>query len=99
MECVVRRDSYSACYLVKKSISKTEVGHGIGGPYLPCAEWGLHCCAINTIGAKIIIVEGIWMGKERGGFRLCMSHDSVCYDNYCVLQWVEPAKIIAIYLV
>lgn len=56
-------------HLVKKSISKTEVGHGIGGPYLACAKWSLHCCTINTVGEKIIVVESIWIdtcSKEGG---------------------------------
>ena len=67
--------------LVQKSISKTEMRHGIGGPYLACAEWSLHSCIINTVVVKIIVVEGIWMDKEGGVLKLCMSHDSVCCDN------------------
>lgn len=67
--------------LVQKSISKTEMKHGIGGPYLACAEWSLHSCIINTVVVKIIVVEGIWMDKEGGVLKLCMSHDSVCCDN------------------
>ena len=67
--------------LVQKSISKTEMRHGIGGPYLARAEWSLHSCTINTVVVKIIVVEGIWMDKEGGVLKLCMSHDSVCCDN------------------
>ena len=56
--------SSSQANLVKKSIGKTEVGHGVGGPDLPCAERGLHTGAIAVV-YEVIIVESIWMQERR----------------------------------
>ena len=57
--------SSSQANLVKKSIGKTEVGHGVGGPDLPCAERGLHTGAIDAVVYEVIIVESIWMQERR----------------------------------
>ena len=53
--------------------------HGVGSPYLACAERCLHMGAINEVVLKVIIVEGIWMQERRR--RLTVLNHSIISEN------------------